>query len=120
MVATKSTEVADGTPTTHFFSFALYKLAIGDYTRAIALDPTNAHAYHNRGISHDKSGAFHAAIEDFNEVLRLDGSTRGVEGPCYLRPDYGKSDRGGKSKRRPWMKSTNDTLARASIRRRRD
>lgn len=33
-----------------------------DYSRVIVLDPTNAHAYHNRGISYDKKGQYEAAI----------------------------------------------------------
>lgn len=45
-----------------------------DYSRVIALDPTNAHAYHNRGISHDKSGAYESAVADFSKVLELDAS----------------------------------------------
>lgn len=35
---------------------------MADYSRVIALDPGNAHAYHNRGISYDKKGLYEAAI----------------------------------------------------------
>ena len=61
-----------------------FRGAVGDYTNALAHDPDNAHALHNRGISHDKSGAFHAAIEDFNEVLRLDGSNADYSSPASI------------------------------------
>ena len=43
-----------------------------DYTRVIELDPTNSHAYHNRGISYDKIGDFEKAIADFTKVLELE------------------------------------------------
>lgn len=46
--------------------------AVADYTRVAALDPGNSHAYHNRGISHDKLGNWDAAIADFSRVLELD------------------------------------------------
>lgn len=35
--------------------------AIRDYTRALEVDPSNAYAFYNRGISHDRNG-------DFSEV----------------------------------------------------
>jgi tetratricopeptide (TPR) repeat protein len=38
----------------------------------IELDPGNAHAHHNRGISLDKKGQYEAAIGDFTRVLELD------------------------------------------------
>ena len=45
---------------------------MADYDAVIDLDPFNAHAYHNRGISRDKQGAFEAAVADFSRVLELD------------------------------------------------
>ena len=39
-----------------------------------ALDPANAHAFHNRGISYDKKGQYEAAIADFTRVLELDAT----------------------------------------------
>ena len=36
-------------------------LTLQDYTRAIAIEPTNAFAYYNRGISHDRKGMYHEA-----------------------------------------------------------
>ena len=40
----------------------------------ISLDPSNSHAYHNRGISYDKNGDFQNAILDFQHVLKLDAN----------------------------------------------
>lgn len=31
-----------------------FAAAVVDYTRALAIEPTNAYAYYNRGISHDR------------------------------------------------------------------
>ena len=50
----------------------LKKKQIKDYTAVIRLDPSNCHAYHNRGISYDKKGDFERAISDFTKVLELD------------------------------------------------
>lgn len=53
---------------------ARYQEAIVDYTSIIALEPLNSHAYHNRGISHDKLGQQSSAISDFSMVLELDAT----------------------------------------------
>jgi tetratricopeptide (TPR) repeat protein len=45
--------------------------AIRDYTKALQIDPTNAYAFYNRGISHDRNGDFNRAIEDFTAAIRL-------------------------------------------------
>jgi len=52
----------------------MFAAAVADYSRVVALDPTNAHAYHNRGISYDKQGLYEAAIADFSRVLELDAT----------------------------------------------
>lgn len=39
-----------------------YEQAVRDYGAAIALDPTNAYAYYNRGITEDKLADFKGAI----------------------------------------------------------
>lgn len=44
----------------------------GFVIQVISLDPCNAHAYHNRGISYDKIGQYEKAIQDFQKVLELD------------------------------------------------
>ena len=54
-----------------------YTEAIMDYTRVIELDPSNAHAYHNRGISYDKVGDFEKAIADFTKVRDQSPSAAG-------------------------------------------
>ena len=44
------------------------------------LEPTNTHAYHNRGLSFDKLGQHHEAVRDFRKVLELEqaGGSAGV------------------------------------------
>ena len=48
-----------------------FELAIRDYTDALAVDPGNAFALYNRGISHDRSGNFSAAVRDFSRAIEL-------------------------------------------------
>ncbi len=45
-----------------------YKEAIQDYNAVLQLDPANVHAYHNRGISHDKLGQYEEAVQDFDQA----------------------------------------------------
>lgn len=74
----------------------MYKEAIEDYSAVIKVDrelngaesnrprqaetdgnleiASNTHAFHNRGISHDKNGDYESAIADFTTVLELDSS----------------------------------------------
>jgi Flp pilus assembly protein TadD len=54
-----------------------YREAIQDYNAVVQLDPQNVHAYHNRGISHDKLGQYAEAVQDFSEVSG--GQGRGWE-----------------------------------------
>ncbi len=42
-----------------------------DYTAALGIDPRNAYAFYNRGISHDRSGDYEAAIGDFSSAIAL-------------------------------------------------
>ena len=35
------------------------------------MDPNNAYAYYNRGISRDRASTFQEAIDDFSEAIRL-------------------------------------------------
>ena len=51
-----------------------FRGAVADYTHALDRDPDNAHALHNRGISHDRLGNDAAAMRDFNRVLDLERS----------------------------------------------
>ena len=45
----------------------------------LRIDPYNAHAYHNRGISLEKIGETDKAIADFTKVLELDSLNANVE-----------------------------------------
>ena len=63
----------------YFARFGTYKLdacdydsAIANYDRAIALDPDDADAYHNRGIAKDAQGDYAAAIADFDRAIALE------------------------------------------------
>lgn len=49
-----------------------YNAAIEDYTRAIKIDPKNAYAYYNRGISLDRKGDFDEAIKNFTIAISLE------------------------------------------------
>lgn len=55
-----------------FDKLRMYNDAISDYTKAIEMDPKNAYAYYNRGISHDKKGDYNIAIKDFIRAIELD------------------------------------------------
>ncbi|HZL72705.1 MAG TPA: protein kinase, partial [Planctomycetota bacterium] len=55
-----------------------YEGAIRVCTRAIELDPKNAHTYVLRGLAREGHGLHDAAIEDFNEALRLDPKNAGT------------------------------------------
>jgi tetratricopeptide (TPR) repeat protein len=48
-----------------------YDRAIADFNEAIWLDPNNANAFHNRGVSYSIKGDNDRAIADFNEAIRL-------------------------------------------------
>lgn len=50
-----------------------HRAAVGNYTRAIALDPTYTYAYFSRGVLRWREfGEYDAAIEDLTTVLELD------------------------------------------------
>jgi tetratricopeptide (TPR) repeat protein len=46
--------------------------AIADYDRAIALDPTNARAFNNRGLAHAALGQNDQALADYARAVQLD------------------------------------------------
>lgn len=50
----------------------MYNDAISDYSKTIEIDPRNAYAYYNRGISYDKMGDYNLAIKDFARAIELD------------------------------------------------
>ena len=45
--------------------------ALADYTAAVALDPLNANAYHNRGSSLDKLRRCEEAVDDFTRAIEV-------------------------------------------------
>ena len=51
-----------------------FDAAVADYTEALRLDPTNAHALHNRGISYDRLGRDDEAARDFERALEIENS----------------------------------------------
>lgn len=71
--------------------------------QVISLDAKNAHAYHNRGISYDKTGQYEKAIQDFQKVLELNSKAFGGGGVVsaqqldrnrFLKERINKSSRG--------------------------
>lgn len=48
-----------------------YKVAIDYYSKAIDIDPEEAHAYHNRGLAQDSLGQEIKAIDDYKIAARL-------------------------------------------------
>ena len=52
-----------------------HRAAVGNYTRAIALDPAYTYAYYSRGVLRWRElGEYEAAIEDLSRVIELDPS----------------------------------------------
>lgn len=49
-----------------------WEAAIVDYSAAIALDPRNANAFHNRGTSCEKMGRLQEAVGDFSRAIELE------------------------------------------------
>jgi tetratricopeptide (TPR) repeat protein len=50
-----------------------HRAAVGNYTRAIALDPAYTYAYFSRGVLRWRElGEYKAAIEDLSRVLELE------------------------------------------------
>ena len=50
-----------------------------DFDRAIALDPTDAGSYYERGMARTGLGQYRQAVEDFDQAMRLSPSHPGVE-----------------------------------------
>ena len=49
-----------------------YEEAVGDFDRAIALDPGDAESYYERGMARMELGQYPQAIEDLGQAARLD------------------------------------------------
>ena len=52
-------------------------LAVKDCTAAIALNPTDAVAYNDRGVAYEKTGNVDGALADYSKAIELDPSYRG-------------------------------------------
>jgi tetratricopeptide (TPR) repeat protein len=72
-----------------------YDKAISDHNEAIRLDPKNANAYINRGLTYEDKGDYDKAISDHNEAIRLDPKKVGAyfnRGLAYqAKGDYNKA-----------------------------
>ena len=51
-----------------------FDAAVADYAEALRLDPANAHALHNRGISYDRLGRVDESARDFEQALEIENS----------------------------------------------
>ena len=54
------------------FNQGKYAQAIGDFNRAVELDPQNVWAYYNRGVANTNLRQHTKAIQDYSRVLELD------------------------------------------------
>lgn len=77
-----------------YFEIGEYVQAIADYTEAVNLQPEYIDARYRRGFAHAQLLAFDEAIDDFSDVIRLDGQNplgyfaRGVAYNARPEPDY--------------------------------
>ena len=69
----KEIKDADGYHSRGFTHFAKnqYDLAVGDFTKAIELDPNYLVAYYNRGVAYFDLGQYDVAITDFTKAMEL-------------------------------------------------
>jgi tetratricopeptide (TPR) repeat protein len=56
----------------YLYSPIAYKNAIGEYNRAIEIDPDYAPAYYNRGLAYAELGDTSKAIEDWTKAIEID------------------------------------------------
>ena len=48
--------------------------AIADYSAALRVEPRNAYAFYNRGITYDRMGDYASAVDDFTCAIGIDDS----------------------------------------------
>ena len=64
-----------------------FEVAVGHFTKAVNVDPTNADAYNMLGFSHRKLGNVELAFENYNAALEIDPNHLGANeyiGELYL------------------------------------
>ncbi len=65
-------EVAYTNRGTAYLRKGRYNEAIGEYTKALKMNPSYAIAYCNRGMAHAKNGHYEKAVADYNKALNID------------------------------------------------
>ena len=48
-----------------------FDLALADFPKAIEIDPSDARAYHNRGLIYQAQGQHNQAIQDFSKAISI-------------------------------------------------
>ncbi len=66
-----------------------YRRAINDPDKAILLDPDYEMAYQNRMTARHKSGENQGALEDYNELIRLDSALNPTLAVAYIQAKMG-------------------------------
>ena len=56
---------------TAFLRKRQYDAAIGEYNKALEMNPTNALAYYNRSVAYTSTGQYDKAVKDCNSALQL-------------------------------------------------
>ncbi|MFH1440728.1 MAG: tetratricopeptide repeat protein [Candidatus Omnitrophota bacterium] len=54
-----------------------YEQAISDFTKAIEINPNDAHGYNNRGLIYEIKGSYDQAIADFNKAIEINPDFEG-------------------------------------------
>ncbi len=62
----------------HYIGEKDYDLAINALTRAIELEPDNAHAYGKRGVAHAEKFEYEESVRDFDRAILLDFTYAGA------------------------------------------
>ena len=73
-----------------YYSLGQYEEALGDYAKAIALDPSNVKAYYNRGALLADKGMLEKALIDFEKAVQL-GLSQAEEPIAQIKEVLGKT-----------------------------